>query len=399
MLDALVDRHERLLGSVLLVLGGLVWAGLVAVTLGGVLLWVAAAGLVYLFAQSAVIAHVRGNGIEVSESQMADLHQQFLECCRKLEIQTPPRLYVVSGHGWMDAIALKFLGKTYLVLLSDTVDAMARHPEGVRFYLGHELGRLRMKHLHVGQQLRWPALWLPLLGPAYARAMATTCDLHGRACCATPESAVRALAALSAGAQRWATLDLPAYRRQSKLAPGFWMSFHELISGRPWLVNRAARVLEPDRVLPSRHPLAWGLAALVPYAGRAGGGIGLLAAIAVIGVVAAVAIPAYADYRAHAELAAVMNSTKSVRYQLAAHYKSSRAVPTSLQDIGVPATLPQGQALTLNPRNMVLTVRTSVGDLVWVPHVQATGDITWSCVAGEGLKPKLVPQQCKGATD
>ena len=179
----------------------------------------------------------------------------------------------MQGGGALNAFATRFLGRNYVVLLSDIVDAMDEQPDGVDFYFGHELGHIRRHHL-TGNLLRAPVLWLPLLGAAYARAKEYTCDRHGRACCESPESAARALVALAAGARRWRQVDLPAYAGQAALTSGFWMSFHELTNGYPWLTKRTARVLDPAAPVPRRNPLAWLLALFVPYAGRAGGGFG-----------------------------------------------------------------------------------------------------------------------------
>src|SRR5690606_20594287 len=177
-----------------------------------------------------------------------------------------PQAYVLNGDGGLNAFATRFLGLQYVVLMSDVVDAMEGHADGVRFYIGHELGHLRMKHL-TGRLLRWPVLWLPLLGAAYARAQESTCDRHGLACSKTPEGAARALAALAAGSERWKNLNLAAYRDQVRHSRGFWMSFHELISGYPWLTKRAARVMNPDAPLPRRNPFAYLPAAFIPYTG------------------------------------------------------------------------------------------------------------------------------------
>lgn len=391
----LVYRHERPLGLLLLVLGSVIWLALIIGTVGVVLLWILSGFLIYLFAQSAFIAWIRGNGVELSASQFPDLHEQFIDCCEKLDIQDPPKAYVLAGGGMLNAFATKFLGREYIVLLSDVVDAMQRHPDGVRFYIGHELGHLRMKHLHFVQQLRWPAMWLPLLGAAYSRAMESTCDLHGRACCSTPENAVRALAALAAGSKRWADLDLPAYRRQSKELPGFWMSFHELTNGYPWLVKRAARVLEPSRSLPTRHPLAWPLALLVPYGGRLGGGLaGLMVMVAMIGVLAAVALPAYTDYQKRAEVAAALLDSQMARSQLGAYLITNGAPPQSLEDAGLTSLAPGGRALAFDPETMTLSVDVKGAELLLVPR-QSGDRVRWVCQAGDGMRDKHLPQSCR----
>ena len=174
-MDQLVYPRERTLGTITLVLGLLVWLGLIVGTFGGALIALALGFVLYLFAQSTLIAHIKGNGVGLSEAQFPDLYAQFTDCCDRLQIKTRPQAYILNGNGGLKAFATKFLGTQYVVLMSDVVDAMDKHADGVRFYIGHKLGHLRMKHLS-GHLLRWPVLWLPLLGapiPAHEKAPVT----------------------------------------------------------------------------------------------------------------------------------------------------------------------------------------------------------------------------------
>ncbi|WP_310386830.1 M48 family metalloprotease, partial [Roseateles sp.] len=311
----LVYPRERILSKITLVLGLLFWLGLIAGTFGIALIGLALGFLLYLFIQSALIAHIKGNGVKLSAAQYPDLYAQFEACCDRLDISTRPEAYVLNGDGAMNAFATKFLGTQYVVLLSGVVDAMAEHADGVRFYIGHELGHLRMKHLS-GHLLRWPALWLPLLGGAYSRARESTCDRHGLACSSSAEGAARALAALATGAQRWKQLNLAAYLEQLPQTKGFWMSFHELTAAYPWLSKRAARVMDADATMPSRHRFAYLLAMFVPYAGRLGGGFGFIVMIYLVGVLAAVAVPSYQDYTVKAKLTVAAQSSQDARDKL-----------------------------------------------------------------------------------
>jgi type II secretory pathway pseudopilin PulG len=316
-----------------------------------------------------------------------------VDCCDRLELKTRPTAFILNGNGGLNAFATKFLGHQYVVLLSDVVDAMALHPDGVRFYMGHELGHLRRKHLN-GALLRWPVLWLPLLGAAYSRARESTCDRHGLACCDTPEGAVRALAALSAGNERWKQLDIAAYLDQAKHASGFWMSFHELCAGYPWLTKRAARVMKLDALSPKRHPLSYVLAVFVPYAGRLGGGFGLLILVYIIGVLAAVALPAYQDYTVKAKFSQALVQSQGARDALSAYYQTNQKVPESLQAAGVQASLPNATHLSMNPTNMVLTVEIPQGALVFTPTTDEQDKVIWKCEGGEGSKPAQLPPIC-----
>lgn len=394
-MNELVYPRERTLGVITLVLGALIWLLLIVGTFGIALLLLLVGFIAYVFAQSAFIGHIKGNGVELSERQFPDLHAQFIACCDRLEMRNRPEAYILNGNGGLNAFATKFLGTEFVVLYSDVVDAMREHTDGTRFYLGHELGHLRMKHLG-GHLIRWPALWLPLLGAAYSRAMESTCDRHGAACSSTPEGAARALAALSAGAERWKDLDVPAFVRQAEHSSGFWMSFHELTAGYPWLTKRVARVVDPAAAPVSRNTFAYILALFVPYAGRGGSGLGILMLVWVIAVLAAVALPAYSAYMNKAQLSAAYTEGARAQSAVTRYYVEKKAPPASLEDAGVASQLSGGAKLALDPETMVITVTTAKQqELVLTPQKDEAGAIEWQCSAGEGTRANEVPRQCQ----
>ena len=392
--EDLVYPRERLLGAITLVLAVLVWLALIIGTVGVALALVGVAAIAYLFVHSALIAHLKGNGVELSSEQFPDLHAQFLECCKRLDIDPPPRAYILNGNGVLNAFATKFLRDRYIVLTSDIVDAMQGNADGLRFYIGHELGHLRMKHISKAL-VRWPVLWLPLLGAAYSRARESTCDRHGLACSGSGNSAVLALSVLAAGRARWRTLNVGTYVRQTEHTRGFWMSFHELISGYPWLTKRAARISSEGAATPGRNPFAYLVAIFVPFGGRLGGGFSFLILVYIIGILAAIAIPAYKDYTVRAKLTAVVIESQPTRDKLTAYYLSNHAIPDSLEAAGIEAKLADGSPLSLDPKGMSLTVTTKEGELVFVPS-NAHGRIIWTCTNGEGLKPAQLPPSCRG---
>ncbi|HEU5294828.1 MAG TPA: M48 family metalloprotease [Burkholderiaceae bacterium] len=394
-MNDLVYPRERVLGVFTLLIGALIWLLLVIGTFGGALLALLLGFVVYLFVHSTLIAHVKGNGVALSEAQFPDLHAQFVACCEQLQMTRRPQAYVMNGNGGLNAFATKFLRSQYLVLLSDVIDAMKQHPDGVRFYIGHELGHLRMKHLS-WQFLRWPVLWLPLVGAAYSRARESTCDRHGLACSSSPDNAARAIAALAAGGERWQQLDVKAYLEQARSTSGFWMSFHELTGAYPWLTKRVWRVVDRNTPPPKRHRLAYVLAAFVPYAGRLGGGFGVLILVYVIAVLAAVAIPAYQDYVARAHFAQVVVQTQAARDALGAFYLRQERVPESLQEAGVPNYLPGGGELALDQDQMILTVSTPRGTLIFTPSEAGENRIEWTCGPGPDVRPSQMPPACQG---
>jgi Zn-dependent protease with chaperone function/type II secretory pathway pseudopilin PulG len=406
-MDKLIFGHDRTLKVVTLTLGTLIWgAALYAlIALGGMkalsgmifilILATIFSFLVYMFARSAAVAHLLGNGIRVSETQLPGLHTQLVECCDKLSVAKRPTMFVSNGNGVLNAFATWFLGHKYVVLLSSVVDAMTDNPDGVRFYIGHELGHVLRHDNVIVSVLRAPALIFPLLGAASARARESTCDLHGQACCVSPEGAARALLALSAGAAGWRNISLEAMKQQLASASGFWMSFHELTASYPWNAKRIMRVLHDQPEIPTRNPFAYVLALFVPYAGRMGSGLGLLIYVYVIGVLAAIAIPAYQDYTVRAYISQAIAVTQPARERLAEYYATNKQVPVSLGVVGIKDTAPGGVGLSIDSKNMVLSVTTGQDRIVFVPSLDGDQHIVWTCHGGEGTKPSRLPPNCR----
>ena len=173
------------------------------------------------------------------------------------------------------------------------------------------------------------------------------------------------------------------------------MSFHELISGYPWLTKRAARITDGGTGGPARNPFAYLVAIFVPFGGRLGGGFSFLIMIYIVGVLAAIAIPAYQDYTIRAKLTTVVIESQLAREKLAAYYLSNHRIPDSLETAGLAPQLADGSALSLDPKGMSLTVKTKHGELIFVPSA-AHGRIVWTCTNGERLKATQLPPSCRG---
>jgi len=194
---------------------------------------------------------------------------------------------------------------------------------------------------------------------------------------------------------QWEKVDMKAYLGQTKESSGFWMSFHELVAGYPWLTKRAARVMDTTARMPGRNPLAYLLAIFVPYAGRLGAGFGVLIMVYLVGVLAAVALPAYQDYQTRAKVSEAVSLSQPARLALARYYEEKQGLPESLEAAEAPAELPGGIALRLEPEGMVLTVAMPKGEIVFTPQVDDDGHVNWQCTAGEGLTDKHLPASCQ----
>ena len=386
----LVYKNERSLFVVMLVLSLIVWAGLVAGMGGAVVGYAVIFFLFYCFAQSALISYIKGNAVRITADQFPDLDAQINACCAKLGQERVPDAYLLQMGGSLNAFATRFLGRDFLVLYSDVVDGLHDNPDALNFYIGHEIGHIKRKHLSWGTVLL-PASVLPLIGAAYSRAREYTCDRHGLAACEQPLNAEFGMAALAAGGRRWRTMNNSAFIAQSRETEGFWMSFHELVGDYPWLVKRMAAIRalaagqEPQQ--PRRHFLATLLALFVPRLGGAAAGSlgGLIALVAVAGILAAVAIPAYQEYTQKAVVMSAYTTGQQASAKVESYLAEHGRIPT-LAQAGIAAN-PGGQVreIAIDPKNAVLRVLTSIetkegaGVLVFEPSVDKEGKVSWSC--------------------
>ena len=338
-IDDLVYPNERSLFAIGLAISAVFWLVLLVGTLGFALLYALGGFVFYLFAQSGLIAYIRGNAVRIAPQQYPDLHDKLSACCQRLGIAEVPETYLLHANGAFNAFATRFLGRNFLVLYSDVVDALEGRPAALSFYLGHELGHVHRGHLAWRPALL-PASFLPLIGSGYSRACETTCDNYGAACCDDVEDGMRALCALAAGGRRWQDLNLPEYLGQARDTAGFWMSFHELISDYPWLVKRVARVAaqsdgrEPE--VPKRQPLAYLFAFFVPRTMAGAGAASVLMMVAIIGIVAAIAIPSLLRARVSANESSAIGDVRSVISAEAA-YESRAGSFGTLECLALPA--------------------------------------------------------------
>lgn len=398
----LVYRNETMLRAIALVLSIVIWAVLLFGTVGILLVWLLLIALFALIAHSALIAYLRGNAIRINARQMPDLYQRLYSCARKLGMNQVPEAYLVNGNGVLNAFATRFLGRNFVVLLSDVVDSLEERPGALDFYIGHELGHLRRNH-ETWSKILAPAMFLPLIGAAYSRAREYTCDRHGLAVCDDPEDAQYGLVALAAGKRRWRTVDLAEYSDSAAATPGFWMSLHELVGDYPWLNKRHAwlRALAEKRKprLGSRNPLAYLISLLlprVPGLGMAGG----LVVIAYVAILAAIAIPAYQDYVGRTSVSVAMVEAAPYRTAVEQFAMRNQSWPQSLNQIGLApfagdanvAGIDLGAHGAINLTFAKAPARGHV--LALTPYVRDS-TIHWAC--GGDLPAKLLPAECRTA--
>ena len=399
----LVYKNEKALFGIMLAVSLVVWAGLLAATMGMALVYVLLFFITYCFAQSALVSWLKGTGVRITAEQFPDLRERIDACCRRLGLEQAPEAYLLQMGGSLNAFATRFLGNNFIVLYSDVVDALEDRPDAINFYIGHEIGHLKCQHLRWSALLA-PASIVPLLGAAYARAREYTCDRHGFHACDDLDSAQAGLSALAAGGKRWRQLSTAGYAAQAQQSSGFWMSFHELVGDYPWLVKRMAVVRglaggnEVEQ--PGRHGLAYLLALFVPRLGVGGAG-SLLAVLALVGVLAAVAVPAYQDYTTRARMTQVVGVGKEATAAVERYFYAHGSAPATLEQAGYAMADPNHvvQNITVDVANGAVHVFPADLNyrgkaIAFTPSLDENKRVAWRC-GSDGIPARLLPPDCR----
>jgi len=398
LVNELVYRNETTLRAIALGLSITIWLLLLFGTVGVLLIYLLLFALFSIVVHSALIAHLCGNAIPINSKQMPDLYQRLYACARKLDMNVP-EAYLVNGNGVLNAFATRFLGRSFVVLMSDVVDSMEDRPGALDFYIGHELGHLRRHHLTWAKVLA-PALFLPLIGAAYSRAREYTCDRHGLAVCENPEDAQYGLVALAAGKQRWRAVNLANYSESAAVTPGFWMSLHELAGDYPWLNKRHAwlRALAEQRKpkLGARNPFAYLISLILPRVPGLGIGGGVVV-IAYIAILAAIAIPAYQDYLSRTAVSMAISDSAPYREAVTQYGTSRHQWPASMGELGLAPFAGDRNVSNISlGANGMLTIgfvnKSLHGHVLQLTPYVRNQAIHWSC-AGD-VPTKLLPPFC-----
>jgi len=67
------------------------------------------------------------NGVEITSEQLPDVYKIYTDLAREMGMEEIPRLYLVNGHGALNAFASKCqIRRTYVVIYSDLLECGVR---------------------------------------------------------------------------------------------------------------------------------------------------------------------------------------------------------------------------------------------------------------------------------
>lgn len=192
------------------------------------------------------VGHLRGNAIKVGKEQFSDMYEILESHSKSLGLKKVPDMYILQGNGVLNAFALKFVRRNYVVLYSNILEVADQEgKDAVSFIIGHELGHIKRNHTgFLKSFFLLPARLMPGLGEAYSRACEYTCDNIGYHLC--PQGALKGMLVLAVGKKLYTKVNVNELLAL-KYEPTFARSCAEFFSTHPALVNRIAAIDKLNR--------------------------------------------------------------------------------------------------------------------------------------------------------
>lgn len=248
-----VNRKERLYFGIMAALGLLFYFSLfmLGFVLGvstkfPLLVYIAFFILLSILGKAFLIGRVKGNAIKISEDQFPDVFEILKSHSLSLGLSKIPAMYVLQGNGVLNAFAVRFVRKNFVILFSNVFEvAYEEGKDAVSFIIGHELGHIKRNHVgFLKTILLLPARLIPFLSFAYSRGCEYTCDNIGYNL--SQRGAVNGLLILAAGKKLYTRVNVASLMNKINEHKGFPCWFAEILSSHPPLVKRIAVLKDLD---------------------------------------------------------------------------------------------------------------------------------------------------------
>jgi Zn-dependent protease with chaperone function len=143
-------RKEKNLFAVCMVVSLVLWLVLLVSILGvfyGLFL-----GMMIFMAHALMIAYIRGNGVKLSTEQLPGIYSKVVAAAEKFELAKIPDAYVLQTGGTLNAFATKFIGRNFIIIYADLLEACPGDGNEADMIIGHEIGHLALGHLGPAQK-------------------------------------------------------------------------------------------------------------------------------------------------------------------------------------------------------------------------------------------------------
>lgn len=192
------------------------------------------------------------NAIMVCEDQYPKLWAEINKLSAKLGIIHPPSIFIMLGHGVLNAFATKLIMRKFIVIYAELADALMEEKDQKQLeaVVSHELGHHALTHTNLFLDLfLLPVEYIPFLVLPLSRAREYSSDRAMKAL--VPDNSVceRVLIKLAAGKKFGNAANIDVFLRQAYEEQGFfaWLALINsnlvsLNSGKNLLINQIAAI-------------------------------------------------------------------------------------------------------------------------------------------------------------
>lgn len=244
-MKSLVNRKESIYFILLLLISIPIYFLLILSVVGLIILGILI--VLPLFAHLIFTAHIRMNGVKITEKQFPEVYFRTREISKEMGFYFLPDVYVVQSGGLLNAFATRFFGRNMIVLYSDLFEEIESNPKVVDFVIAHELAHIKRNHI-LKQAFVLPANWVPFLGSAYSRACEYTSDRMASHYINDFEASTQALTMLAIGRKYYQKIDQHEYLLNSSNEKGFFIWLSERLMSHPTLPKRINALLHFNNV-------------------------------------------------------------------------------------------------------------------------------------------------------
>lgn len=194
------------------------------------------------------IGFLKGNSIRVTKDQFSDIFDILKKHSNLLGLKKVPDMYILQGNGLLNAFAMRFARKNFIVLYSDVFElAYEEGLDAVSFIIGHELGHIKRNHVGFFKLIiTLPSRLILFLNSAYSRACEYTCDNIGYSL--SSNGALSGLLILGAGKKLYKRVNVTSLINDAQNSSGFMSFWVEKFSSHPALIKRLAAINELNNI-------------------------------------------------------------------------------------------------------------------------------------------------------
>ncbi|MBQ0935033.1 M48 family metallopeptidase [Ideonella paludis] len=187
----------------------------------------------------------RSNGVKLGTAQFPEVYHLWQSMAAEVGLVKTPELFLLNGNGALNAFVSCVPGfRPFGVIYSDILERTLalRDERSLRFILGHELGHIRLGHVHWFHRLFTVAAHLPplnyLLGLPLSRACEYSSDQVGAQLSGDRDG--QALMMLAAGKHLYTEVNPAAHHSAQISERSLWDVAHNAGSSHPNLNWRIA---------------------------------------------------------------------------------------------------------------------------------------------------------------